>query len=254
MNTNRSNQQQAVPTNTVILDNCIDAMREFPANSIDFVLTDPPYLVNYRDRNGRSIQNDVNSNWLRPAFSEIYRVLKQDTFCVTFYSWTKVDCFMTAWRNAGFHVVGHLVFRKTYCSQKRFLRYQHEQAYLLAKGSPAMPQAPISDIIEMPYSGNGLHPTQKPVAALLPLIESFSREGGLVLDPFCGSGSTLVAAHQLNRRYLGIELDPKYYEIASQRLRINNTAHPSARLAFCPSQNPDASRPQPLISGAPMIL
>lgn len=54
---------------------------------------------------------------------------------------------------------------------------------------------------------------------LKPLIEAFSAEGELVLDPFCGSASTLVAAHQLGRKYLGIELDPEYFRIASQRLR-----------------------------------
>ena len=53
---------------------------------------------------------------------------------------------------------------------------------------------------------------------LKPLIEAFSAEGELVLDPFCGSASTLVAAHQLGRKYLGIELDPEYFRIASQRL------------------------------------
>jgi site-specific DNA-methyltransferase (adenine-specific) len=51
------------------------------------------------------------------------------------------------------------------------------------------------------------------------LIEAFSAEGELVLDPFCGSASTLVAAHQLGRQYLGIELDPEYFRIASGRLR-----------------------------------
>ncbi|MGC9225414.1 MAG: DNA-methyltransferase [Terracidiphilus sp.] len=70
----------------------------------------------------------------------------------------------------------------------------------------------------MPYSGNKLHPTQKPIAALLPLVETFSQTGSVVLDPFCGSGSTLVAAKQLNRKYIGIELDPAYHAIAARRL------------------------------------
>ena len=219
MNTNHMNQQHSFPSNRILLGNCIELMSNLPANSIDFVLTDPPYLVNYRDRYGRSIQNDVNAAWIQPAFAETYRLLKQDTFCVSFYSWTRVDRFMAAWRGVGFQAVGHLVFCKAYASQSRFLRYQHEQAYLLAKGRPSLPIDPIPDVIDMPYSGNGLHPTQKPVAALVPLIKSFSRVGDLVLDPFCGSGSTLIGAQSLNRRYLGIEFDPKYYAVANTRLQ-----------------------------------
>ncbi len=70
----------------------------------------------------------------------------------------------------------------------------------------------------MPYSGNIFHPTQKPVEALLPLIEAFSQAGNLVLDPFCGSGSTLLAAQKLNRRFLGIELDTNHHATAALRL------------------------------------
>ena len=112
MNTNRI-QQQPVPANTVLHGDCIRIMHSLPAQSVAFILTDPPYPVNYRDRDGRSIQNDSNAAWLKPAFTEAYRVLKQDRFLISFYSWTKVDMFLDAWRSAGFRTVGHLVFRKT---------------------------------------------------------------------------------------------------------------------------------------------
>ena len=213
-----SSQKRFLPINRILNGDCIRLMRQLPAGSIDFILTDPPYLVNYLDRSGRTIQNDGNADWLKPAFREAYRILKPKSFMVTFYSWNKVDRFMDAWRNAGFYAVGHLVFRKRYTSKARFLRYQHEQAYLLAKGRPALPEKPIADVIDMPYSGNAIHPTQKPVEALLPLVEAFSQKGNLVLDPFCGSGSTLVAAQKLNRRYVGIELDTEHHEAASKRL------------------------------------
>jgi site-specific DNA-methyltransferase (adenine-specific) len=193
-------------------------MHQMPTNSVDFILTDPPYLVNYRDRTGRSIPNDANADWLMPAMREAYRVLKQNRVAVMFYGWTRVDEFFEAWRSAGFQPVGHLVFQKSYSSKSRFLRYQHEQAYLLAKGRPPLPRQPLADVMDMPYSGNKLHPTQKPVVALAPLVRSFSLPGDLVLDPFAGSVSSCAAALLVGRRYLGIELDDTYYREAIARI------------------------------------
>jgi DNA modification methylase len=73
-------------------------------------------------------------------------------------------------------------------------------------------------VIDWTYSGNKLHPTQKPLSVLLPMVETFSPPGGVVLDPFSGSGSSLLAAKMLGRSWLGIELDAKYHAIASRRL------------------------------------
>jgi DNA modification methylase len=246
MQTNRI-AQPSVPTNSVLHGDCISIMQSLPANSIDFILTDPPYLIRYQDREGRSLQNDSNSDWLKPAFSEAYRVLKQDHFMISFYGWTQVDKFFYAWCSAGFRIVGHLVFRKQYASKSRFLKYQHEQAYLLAKGNPRLPDNPVADVIEMPYSGNKLHPTQKPVAALKPLVEAFTQSGDIVFDPFCGSGSTLLAAKILNRRYLGIELDPQYHAAATKRLHPDGIRAPER--VYSPQMGQPSS-PMPPIGGA----
>jgi site-specific DNA-methyltransferase (adenine-specific) len=72
--------------------------------------------------------------------------------------------------------------------------------------------------MEMPYSGNKLHPTQKPVSVLAALIRSFSLPGELILDPFMGSGSSCAAALLTGRKYAGIEMDPTYLRLATARL------------------------------------
>jgi adenine-specific DNA-methyltransferase len=174
-------------------------MSRLPAGSVDFVLTDPPYLVHYRSRDGRHVPNDDNDPWLKPAFAEMYRVLARDSFAVSFYGWSHTDKFVEAWRAAGFRIVGHFVFPKRYTSTTRLVRYQHECAYLLAKADPKRPRTIIGDVIAWSYTGNGLHPTQKPLPVLQPLVEASSAPGGLVLDPFAGSGSSLMAAKAVGR-------------------------------------------------------
>ena len=134
---------EPVTADTVIHGDCIDIMRGMETGSVDMVLTDPPYITRYRSRDGQTVKNDDNDAWLAPAFAEAYRVLKPGGFCVSFYGWNQADKFLTAWRAAGFRPVGHIVFRKRHASAGRFLRYHHEQAYLLAKGQVQLPLLPL---------------------------------------------------------------------------------------------------------------
>lgn len=214
---------------TIIEGDCLDIMPALASGSADFILTDPPYMVRYASRDGRRVENDDNDAWLKPAFAELYRVLAPDSFAVSFYGWPHADRFLDAFRAAGFRVVGHLAFPKRYTSTTRFLRYQHELAYLLAKGRPERPTEPIGDVLDWTYSGNKLHPTQKPLCVLTPLIRAFSRPGDLVLDPFCGSGSTLLAAKLESRRFLGIELDSVHFDVAQGRLQLRSARVPLQR-------------------------
>lgn len=104
-----------------ILGDCVRVMATFPDNAVDFILTDPPYLVGFRDRSGCTIAGDVNDDWLQPASNEMYRVLKKDALMVSFYGWNRIDRFMAAWKRAGFSVVGHLVFTKNYTSKAAYV-------------------------------------------------------------------------------------------------------------------------------------
>lgn len=209
--------------NQIHLGDCTHVMQAIPSNSVDLIVTDPPYLVNYRDRTGRTIAGDIKHDWLEPAFAEMYRVLRPHSFAISFYGWNHVDKFMTAWRKAGFRIVGHFVFAKHYASRKGFTEARHECAYLLAKGNPRTPPHALPDVLPWgKYTGNKLHPTQKPVEILRALIKAYSNIGDVVLDPFAGSGSTLLSAQQLRRSWIGIEMDATYHQSAVNRLTLAN--------------------------------
>lgn len=207
--------------NRIILGDCVDILKTIPAASVDFVLTDPPYLVSYKDRSGRTLKNDDNSAWMKPAFAQIARVMKPDSLMLCFYGWQAVDHFMQAWKAAGLKPVDHMVAYKGYISSRRYFHRCHEQAFLLAKGNPLPPAK--NDMLEdvrarWIYTQNAHHPTEKPVSNLKQFIQCFCPAGGLVLDPFAGSGSSCVAAQQAGRDYLGIEIDPAYHSVAAQRV------------------------------------
>lgn len=131
---------------------------------------------------------------------------------------------MAAWQYAGLRPVGHLVFMKSYPSNiaPQFLEYRHEAAYLLAKGKPPQLAQPIGDVLAWGYTGNRHHPTEKPISVLKPLIEAFTAPDDIVLDRFAGSGTTAVAARELGRRYIAIELDAGYAYTARERLLTRN--------------------------------
>lgn len=204
--------------NKIINDDATSILRTFDADSIDLIVTDPPYLGRYRDRSGRTLANDDNAPAVMSTYAEMYRVLKPDSYCVSFYGWTAIDKFAEAWSTAGFRTVGHIVWPKTYASKTRHTEYRHESAYVLTKGNPALPKQPISDVQCWSYSGNKAHPTEKTVEVIAPLIRSFSSPGDLVLDPFLGSGTTAVAAALNGRRAIGIELEERYCDLARKRL------------------------------------
>lgn len=208
-----------IPTQRVRIlhGDCIEQLRQLRSASVDFILTDPPYLVNYKDRAGRSIQNDDNDRWLFPAFAELYRVLKPNACCASFYGWNKAEVFLSAWKRCGFKPIGHFVWVKNYASCVRYSQVKHEQAYLLAKGNPPLPNHPLASVLSWQYTGNKLHPTQKPVSSLVPLVEAYSPLNGIVLDPFAGSGSTGVAALVAHRRSILIEKDAAHYQTIRDR-------------------------------------
>ncbi len=206
---------------TLYHDDCRAVLPTLPAESVDLVLTDPPFLVGYvgrYDGKREPIEGDRDPSWLRPVVFELFRVLKPDSFMVSFYGWPHVQLFAAAWQEAGFRLVSHLAFVRSSIGLGRMTRSSHLTAYLLAKGRPRLFSTATSDVIEWSREPDAVHPCQKPVAALVPLVMSLAPEGGLVLDPFAGSSSTLLAARECGCCAIGVEVEERYCELSAMRL------------------------------------
>lgn len=205
-------------TNDILCGDAAIILADMPPASVDLIVTDPPYLVRYRDRDGRDLRNDDNPEGVLPVFEPMARVMKPDSYAVVFSGWSALPQFSAAWDAAGLRIVSQIVWAKRYASRRSFTEYRHESAYVLAKGRPAKPARPLPSVMDWVYSGNQRHPTEKAVEIIAPLIKCFSWPGDLVCDPFSGSGSTSVAAALSGRHYLGIDIDPTHVETAKARL------------------------------------
>lgn len=200
---------------------CLDLLPRFPSGSVDFVLTDPPYLVGYEGRwdgERKAIVGDRDASWVLPAFSEIWRVLKEDSFAIAFYGWPHSDLFAGVFKMVGFRLVSHLVFVKNVWGLGRFTRGRHETAFLLAKGRPKPRGDRPADVFEWTREHDPVHPNQKPTGPLKQLLTAYAPPRGIALDPFMGSGSTLRAAKDLGMKAVGIEIEEKYCRLAASRL------------------------------------
>lgn len=200
---------------------CQAVLPNFEDQSFDFVLTDPPYLVNYQGRwdgEREIIVGDNRDDGLRPTFAEHWRLLNPDSFCVSFYGSPQCDRFVGVWKQLSFRLVSDLPLVKNIWGLGRFTRDKHQTAYLLAKGTPPRPANGIADIIEWEREHDAFHPNQKPVHSLYHLLAAFVPAGGLVLDPFLGSGSTLRAAKDVGMRAVGIEIEEYYCRRSAARL------------------------------------
>jgi site-specific DNA-methyltransferase (adenine-specific) len=200
---------------------CREILPQLQAQSIDFALTDPPYLVSYQgrwDHKRQEILGDSDPTWVGPAFAELWRVLKQNALCLSFYGWPNAEIFLHAWKQIGFRPVSHFALLKTRMGLGYFSRSQHETAYLLAKNHPPKPAPAPSDVLESAAVGPPFHPNEKPLGALSRLIADYTAVDDCIVDPFAGSGTTLVAARNLGRRAVGVEIEEAYCEIAAMRL------------------------------------
>lgn len=223
---------------------CLKVLKDIPDNSIDLIVTDPPYLISATNGGGtinnvkklnKSLKDLTDSNITKGYDIELYgeefiRVMKE----INIYFWcNKVQIpdyikFYVEKHKCKFDI---LCWHKTNALPTYSNKYLSDTEYLLyfrkGKGK-CFPKsyedaktfyiAPINHKDKKLYG----HPTIKPLDITEKIIRNSSNEGQLILDPFMGSGTTGVACKELNRNFIGIEIDEDYYEIAKNRIGETN--------------------------------
>lgn len=198
---------------TLYLGDCLEIMPTL--GKVDAVVTDPPYgiedIVGGYGREGRTIQNDT-------TLTVCHDMLNMGT---VFYNDVWVACFYSCRVSAeffqgvvGVEYFGEVIWDKKVPGMGRGIRYQHENIAFFKKGTPSKLKDTFS-VVRFLRCGEE-HPHQKPNALMEFLCDVVP--GETILDPFMGSGTTGVACVNLGRKFIGIELEPKYFDIACKRI------------------------------------
>ena len=204
--------------NTIQNVDCFDGFKMIPDKSIDLIFTDPPYGLNKV-----GIRNDHDLSLFYASLPESYRVLKDDSFYITFFS-TKFlpDIFknnpFTYYWNFILHCPnGRVSSSIGFTKYMSCMVFKKGDAKIIRKGKDIFMDTPGS-MIE-PDERFITHPTPKPKTFIKEILAMFSKENDVVLDPFIGSGSVAVACKQIKRNYIGFEIDEKYSKIANERVK-----------------------------------
>lgn len=137
---------------------------------------------------------------------------------LVFIDWRNWGNLVGAVESAGFRVNNMVVWDKKTIGMGNGFRNQHELVLYASLGTPRVVARDVANVLAVPREPNDLHQSPKPIALMEPMLRVVSEPGDLILDPFVGSGSTLVAAKNIGRRAIGVEIEERYCEVAAQRL------------------------------------
>ena len=211
---------------------CGDSTREesytllMNGKKANLVVTDPPYNVNYQGTAGKikndNLENDKFYQFLFDAFTCMEKAMADDASIYVFHADTEGLNFRKAFADAGFYLSGTCIWKKQSLVLGRSpYQWQHEPCLFGWKKNGKhqwysdRKQTTIWEF-DKPKK-NGDHPTMKPVPLIAYPIKNSSMSNCIVLDPFLGSGSTLIACEQPHRICYGIELDEKFVDVIVNR-------------------------------------
>lgn len=233
---------------------CLEILKQIEDNSIDLILTDPPYAINYQTFRTKSakLKNDDNTEWVESFAKESSRVLKQGNHMYCFVDAEMSAYFIIALKENGFKIRnlltiprgikgngGNRIFQQQFefCifatlgpknigrnfNETKILKpsetYLKDKRYSAKEWLYRLPDNWYWTKASVHNAKKKYHPTEKNIECLKYMLELSSNEGELVLDPFMGSGSTGVACLNLNRDFIGMEINKTYFDIADKRIK-----------------------------------
>ncbi len=213
--------------NKIILGDCLKEIPKLKDNSIDCVIIDPPYGIdyqsNYKKEKHEKVDGDSSKafNLLDKSLNEVKPKLKKDSHIYIFTSWKvyeKVKPIIEKY----FTVKNCLIWNKTNWSMgdlKGNYAEKYEMIIFAIQGNRKLlgEKRPVN-VLDCSHTDNLKHPTQKPIELIKVFIENSTRESEVILDFFAGSGSTLLASKELKRKWIGIESEKEYFEVCNKEL------------------------------------
>ena len=211
--------------NKVFNEDCLNGITRIDDKSIDLVLTDIPYGMDFQSSRRKEkhlkIQNDIDVNWFPDWIKEIDRVSKDDAHLYIFCSHHKVDFFKSEIEKFR-KVKNILIWEKNNHGSGDLLgdyAPKYEMVLFCSNGDKKLNGGRDANIIKANRTQNNLHPTEKPVNLMEYFVSKSSNENDLVLDTFAGSGSTLVACKNTKRNFIGFEIEKTYIDTINKRLQ-----------------------------------
>jgi DNA modification methylase len=222
---------------TIYHGDCLEVLDSLDV-SVHAVVTDPPYASGVRAEvnktssgislrgakwNAKPIENDQMTTagyvWMmREMCWRIRPLMIEGASLLAFIDWRNWPNLLGAVESTNLRINNMVVWDKVVYAMGRGFRAQHELILHASYGTPRVVNYATGNVLTHQRVSNEYHPAPKPVPLLRDLIRMPTEEGDVVLDPFMGTGPTLVAAKDLGRRAIGIEIEEKYCEIAAQRL------------------------------------
>lgn len=208
--------------NKVVHGDCLEVMKDIDDNSIDCVVTDPPYGMSYYSnyyKNGNPFSKIKNDDKIDYSFiQELKRIMKKNSAMFIF---SRIDFFPTVKKELGGCYKNTIIWLKNNWSAGDLygdFGNQYELIILGVKGRPLLRTKRYSNVWKFKRVKPEFHPTQKPLDLIERCVETFTDKNNLVLDCFSGCGTTCLASKKLNRNFIGIELEYNYCKIASERI------------------------------------